>query len=103
MNKEYLKLKLPVADVYDKEYWRQVTILNRDEFETLSKFKNLRQYGNVKEFKNINLSFYIQSNRIKFDYDSFELPYCKFNEVEKMQKYYEIAQRIIEIEKEINE
>jgi len=74
---KYLVLKLPADKVND---WNEIQILNKAEFKDL----NLILYGDI--------------HRAYFDGGNFELPMCSYNRPDKMQQYYEVAQRLLEID-----
>ena len=82
--KEYLKLKLPVVDKYDANYWFEVAELNQKELDELG-IEILTVWNAV--------SFSIELKE-------FYMPDCKYNEVEKIQRHYEIIQQIAELETE---
>ncbi len=84
LTKEYLKLKLPDSEEYNRKYWEQVQSLNKKELE------EMRIYLIV---DNTSIVWFEERS------ENFSLPWCKFNEVDQMQKYYEIAQRILEIKR----
>ena len=79
MNKEYLKLKMPVGLLFNEQYWEQVLLLNAKEFKYL---------GIKIGFEHCYIYF---KSHIELDFPIFE-----FNEIKEIQKYYETAQRILE-------
>ena len=92
---KYLVLKLPVSKIYDKEYWQEVNQLNKKDFEKLG-ILVIIENTNSKFPTGIFLTIDATENYPNVEETSFQS--CKFNEVEKMQKYYELAQRLLEIE-----
>jgi len=77
---KYLKLKLP-ADKVASQY--EIRMLNEEEFKDLRLIFN----GNI--------------NQGYFDGGNFELPMCSYDRPIKMQQYYEVAQRIRNIDRGI--
>jgi len=91
----YLKLILPVSKIYDKKYWKRVRELNKEEFEKLGIWVWF-EYINFDVCTKVLIT--IEETEKYANVKELSFPSCGFDELEKMQKYYKLAQRLLEIE-----
>ncbi len=86
---------LNVKFEYNVEYWQEVNKLNKEDFKKLGIWVTF-EYINSNSSTRVFITIEATEENPNVEYKCFQS--CGFNEVGKIEKYYELAQRLLEIE-----